>query len=497
MLYVKNPGVGRLPRMNALKYHFGLQLQCYPSSQQISLIDFNANNDRFLYNRDVAIQRANRQRQLLELEQAWKRPGEMPFSCRYSFAYFDVIRFLPFRWNRIVMKQFDSQIKDSKLKEYYEWFDDPRADSLVPKNVHMKFRSALHMMKKVNHHWPNYHKKGYRLTYQTSCSYTGKQGTTLFTGSVRFLDINHLWVPKLGRIRVSGSQGRLIERNKTQLMRIGTVTICHRSDGRFTISLQLGSNEPFVNVESQLKHRIEDFKVLGIDLNTENFLMDSEHNVQDNPRFYRKSLKKLRRLQRAVSRKARHAKRNGRSLVTSKNYQKNRIRLAKLQQHIKDCRKDFANRLSYDIIKNHDFVVTEKLQSKNMLKNHALAMSISDVGWRQFISDLNYKADLYHKVSIQVNPRFTTQMCHNCSFRMGTCGTNKLQLKDRKWTCPVCHHEHVRDYNASLNILARGINDYLDNQDMSQKLCDAKKHYMQHRYHLASKMLDLPLLATH
>lgn len=47
MLYVKNPGVGRLPRMNALKYHFGLQLQCYPSSQQISLIDFNANNDRF------------------------------------------------------------------------------------------------------------------------------------------------------------------------------------------------------------------------------------------------------------------------------------------------------------------------------------------------------------------------------------------------------------------------------------------------------------------
>lgn len=110
-----------------------------------------------------------------------------------------------------------------------------------------------------------------------------------------------MWVPKLGRIRVAGSQGRLIERNKTQLMRIGTVTICHRADDKFTISLQLGSNEPFVNVESQLKHRIEDFKVLGIDLNTENFLMDSEHNVQGNPQFYRKSLKRLRRLQHALS----------------------------------------------------------------------------------------------------------------------------------------------------------------------------------------------------
>lgn len=137
------------------------------------------------------------------------------------------------------------------------------------------------------------------------------------------------------------------------------------------------------------------------------------------------------------------------------------------------------------------------MQSKNLLKNHALAMSISDVGWRQFISDLNYKAELYHKISIQVNPQFTTQMCHNCSFRRGTCGTKKLQLEDRKWTCPICQHDHIRDYNASLNILARGINDYLENQDMSQKLRDAKKHYMQHRYHLASKMLNLPLLATH
>ena len=492
MLYVKNPGVGRLPRMNALKYHFGLQLRCYPSDVQKKLIDFNGNNDRFLYNRDVAIQRAKRMLQLLQLEAKWKQPGKLPFDDRYRFMYFDVIRYLPFRFDFIAMKSFDATIKDSKLKEQYTWFDDPMADSLVPKNVHMKFRSALHMMKAVNHHWPNFHKKSYRLTYQTSCSYTGKQGTNLYTGSVRFLDTNHLWVPKLGRIRVAGSQGRMLDLNDKQLIRVGTVTICHRSDDKFTISLQLGSNQPFVNVERQLKHRVEDFDVLGIDLNTENFLTDSTGHCEPNPRFYQKSLKKLKRLQRAVSRKQRRAKKSGKKLKNAKNYQRNRIRLAKLQQHIKDSRKNFANQLSYAIIKNHDFVVTERLQSKNLLRNHALAQSIGDVGWRQFIADLNYKAALYNKISLQVNPRYTTQMCQNCSFRMGTVGTKKLQLKDREWTCPCCGKYHVRDHNAALNILARGFNDYLASQSMGKQLREAKKQYLQHRYHLASKMLGLP-----
>lgn len=68
MLYVKNPGVGRLPRMNALKYHFGLQMQFYPSSYQRKMIDFNANNDRFLYNRDVSINRANYAWHQLQIE---------------------------------------------------------------------------------------------------------------------------------------------------------------------------------------------------------------------------------------------------------------------------------------------------------------------------------------------------------------------------------------------------------------------------------------------
>lgn len=496
MLYIANPGVGRLPRMNALKYHFGLQMQCYPSAGQQKLIDFNANNDRFLYNRDVAINRAQYSRKLLMVENQWKTNRKLPFGIRYRKAYWDVIRFLPFRLNWLVIKEIDAQIKDSQLKHHYPWFDNKLTDSLVAKNVHMKFRTALHLMKVTGNSWPNFHKKGYRLTYQTSCSYTGKQGTNLFTGSVRFLDVNHLWVPKLGRIRVAGSQKRILDRSRQQLMRIGTVTICHRADGKFTISLQLGSNQPFVNVDKQLKHRLEDWKLLGIDLNTENFLTASDGQVVDNPRYYKHALAKLRKLQRAVSRKQRRAKKEHRSLRTAKNYQKNRQRLAKIQQHIKDSRKNFVNQVSYDLIKNHDLVVTEQLQSRNLLKNHALAQSISDVGWRSFIAALNYKADLYGKISLQVNPRYTTQVCHTCGFRMGTHDTKKLTLADRQWTCPQCGTYHVRDYNASLNILACGVKDYLENASMSDRLKIAKKQYLAHRDCLASNMLDLPLLAT-
>ncbi|WP_203622952.1 RNA-guided endonuclease InsQ/TnpB family protein, partial [Limosilactobacillus fermentum] len=96
-------------------------------------------------------------------------------------------------------------------------------------------------------------------------------------------------------------------------------------------------------------------------------------------------------------------------------------------------------------------------RSKNMLKNHALAMSIADVGWRTFLEMLTYKAGLYGRQFITVNPKNTTQTCHDCGFVMGTGSTKKLTLADREWTCPKCHVHHIRDHNAAQNILTKGI----------------------------------------
>ena len=100
-------------------------------------------------------------------------------------------------------------------------------------------------------------------------------------------------------------------------------------------------------------------------------------------------------------------------------------------------------------------VVAEELRSKNLLKNHALSQAISDVGWRSFLNMLAYKARLYGKEFLTIDPKYTTQRCHACGSIMGQNGYPKLKLKDREWTCPKCHHYHIRDWNAAINILEK------------------------------------------
>ena len=95
------------------------------------------------------------------------------------------------------------------------------------------------------------------------------------------------------------------------------------------------------------------------------------------------------------------------------------------------------------------------------MKNHVLTKSISDIGWRQLIEQLRYKAILYGRTYILVNPAYTTQTCHDCGYRMGSDErSHKLTLGDRYWICPQCHRLHVRDWNAAKNILSKGLSKY-------------------------------------
>ena len=271
----------------------------------------------------------------------------------------------------------------------------------------------------------------------------------MFSGSVRFTDKKHIQIPKLGKLRVSDSYRRILD-NKNDI-RIGTVTISKDSADRYFVSMQLGSDTPFVKELPKTNSQI------GIDLNTENFLTTSDGVIVDNPRYYRTIKHKLAKAQRTLSRRELRAKKENRSLRNSKNYQKQRRLVAKLHDKIRNQRNNFLNYLSMVLINNHDLIVAENLRSSNLLKNHALAMSISDVGWRSFLQKLEYKANLYGRTFITVDPKNTTQMCHKCKFVMGTDGTQKLTLKDRQWTCPQCGAFHIRDHNASLNILDKGL----------------------------------------
>ena len=409
--------------MAKMKYHYGLKMRCYPSDQQKQLIKINSDASRFIYNEMVAIGK-----ELMQL-----RRVKLPIDTVQD------------RIKQLTMRQNAKQ-----MSNHYQFLEDERIDSLAKANAIQNYRKAWNAFRKVHSAGvPKFHRKSYRWRYQTNCQYPGQKTALLTNGTVCFLDNSHVKVPKIGLLRVAGSQARLLKRMCET--RIGTVTLTKDSAGRFFLSMQLASDESFVEA---LK---ADHGHIGIDLNTDNFLTDSEGNIVPNPRYYRTILGKLVKEQRILSRRQRRAKKEHRSLQDSKNYQKQRLLVAKLHAKVMNQRHNFLQQISTALIKNHDLVVAEELRSKNMLKNHALALSISDVGWRSFLGMLAYKADLYGRQFITVSPRNTTQTCHNCGFVMGINGTVKLTLADRKWTCPNCGTHHIRDWNAAKNILDKGI----------------------------------------
>lgn len=409
-----------------MKYHFGLRVRIYPSTQQKLIIKLNSDASRFIYNQMVAIDR-----ELYQLNQV-KLPVDTIESRKQT---------LKLRKNA------------RQLSNHYVFLNDKRVDSLTKSNAIRNYQSAWKMYNKVHQSGtPNFHKKSYTWKYQTSCQYPGKKQALLTNGTVRFLNSKHISVPKLGKLRISGSHKRLKALFARESdTRIGTVTIRKDNCDKFYLSMQLASDEPFVTVPAKTNKKI------GIDLNTDNFLTDSEGNVIVNPRYYRFIKGKLAKAQRKLSRRQLRAKKEGRSLRDAKNYQKQRLVVAKLQARVRRQRNDFLHKVSTALINNHDLVVAENLRGKNMLKNHALAMSISDVGWRTFLQMMEYKAGLYGRTFLTIDPKNTTQMCSDCGFIMGKNGSNKLTLADREWTCPNCSKRHIRDWNAARNILAKGL----------------------------------------
>ncbi len=409
--------------MAKMKYHYGLKMRCYPSDQQKQLIKINSDASRFIYNEMVAIGK-----ELIQL-----RRVKLPIDTVQD------------RIKQLTMRQNAKQ-----MSNHYQFLEDKRIDSLAKANAIQNYRKAWNAFRKVHTAGvPKFHRKSYRWRYQTNCQYPGQKTALLTNGTVCFLDNSHVKVPKIGLLRVAGSQARLLKRMCET--RIGTVTLTKDPADHFFLSMQLASDKPFVK-ESKTNHGH-----IGIDLNTDNFLTDSEGNTVPNPQYYRTIKDKLAKEQRILSRRQRRAKKEHRSLRDSKNYQKQRLLVAKLHAKVMNQRHNFLQQISTALIKNHDLVVAEELRSKNMLKNHALALSISDVGWRSFLGMLAYKADLYGRQFITISPRNTTQTCHNCGFVMGTNGTDKLTLADRKWTCPNCGTHHIRDWNAAKNILDKGI----------------------------------------
>ena len=408
--------------MAELEYNYGMKVRIYPSDHQKKIIKVNSDASRFIYNQMVALNK-----ELYHLKKIT----------------------LPIKVVQQRIEQLKSRRGARQLSNHYQFLEDKRIDSLTKANAIQNYQKAWNLFHKVHKSGiPKFHRKSYAWKYQTNCQYPNRKHAFVTNGTVRFLDKKHIFVPKLGRLRLKTSQIDVLSLKSE--IRIGTVTISKDSAENFFLSLQLASDKPFVKKMEFMGSK------LGIDLNTKNFLTDSNGNVIANPRYYRGIKKKLSKAQRKLSRRQVRAKKEHRALRCCKNYQKQRLVVSKLLNKVRNQRKNFLQQLSTTLIKNHDQVVAEELRSKNLLKNHALAMSIADAGWRMFLGMLEYKADLYGRKFITIDPKNTTQTCNCCKFVMGTNNTKKLTLSDREWNCPNCGVHHIRDWNAANNILEKG-----------------------------------------
>ena len=256
-------------------------------------------------------------------------------------------------------------------------------------------------------------------------------------GTVALIDSKFIKVPKLkSLIRIK------LHRQPKGMIK--SATISRHASGKYYISLLC---------KEEINELPKTNSAIGIDLGITDFAILSDGQKIDNNKFTSKMEKKLKREQCKLSRRALLAKKKGIPLSEAKNYQKQKRKVARLHEKVMNQRTDFLNKLSTEIIKNHDIICIEDLNVKGMLRNHKLARSISDVSWSSFVAKLQYKADWYGREIIKVDTWFpSSQICSECGHKDG-----KKSLDIREWTCPICHTHHDRDINASINILIEGL----------------------------------------
>jgi len=222
---------------------------------------------------------------------------------------------------------------------------------------------------------------------------------------------------------------------------IKSTTISRTPTGKYFVSILLETE-----VECLPKNKVEKETTVGVDLGIKDFLITSDGEVVDTPKYLRKAESKLKYIQRKYSKYKGKRTKN---------------KLVKLHEKVANQRRDFLHQQSSKLVKECRTIAIEDLNVKGMLKNHCLAKSISDVGWSMFTTMLEYKCEWYGVNLLNIG-RFepSSKTCSNCG------KVNKeLTLKNREWTCKSCNTKHDRDINAAVNIKNFALRNHVSGTD--------------------------------
>lgn len=332
--------------------------------------------------------------------------------CRFAWNYALNFTNETYKSTGKGLGRFAIQKAITELKKEYEWLSEPYSQCLQVVALNLS-RAFINFFER-------------RGSFPRFKSKHGKQSIS-YPQNVKVL-LRAIKFPKIGEVKA------VIHRPIKGAVR--TVIVSQNTRGHYFASVLVEDGKDAVEASTE-------GKAIGIDLGLNDLVVTSDGSKFNNPRWFRKHQRNLKRKQQDLSRKQKG----------SNNRTKARLQVARVHDKISRCRADFLHKLSRRIVNENQVICVENLAVKSMVKNHNLAKSISDAGWGMFTTMLKYKAEWEGKVYQEIDRFFpSSKACNVCLNQIGC-----LPLDVRSWQCQNCGTSHDRDINAAINIRNEGL----------------------------------------